>query len=289
MEIIDAQIHPPALPAGIDPASTPDLALLVQYEMTRAAMDAVGVDAAVVNTRAESVIDYFTQRDPVRFAGCPSVGAHADVDAEIARFADSPQIPAIRVHVVDWSTRTPNEAFQSGALGSVFASAQRHRVPVFLGAQGVAHTVAQVAEAYPELTLIVDHVGLSSAPPMALVDPDPWADLPVVLALARYPNVSLKLGGLSALSSEPYPHADLWPRMHLILDAFGTERLTWASDYTRLRMGVGTTDLAPREAWAGLYSDAVGFLRDASELSAGEKAMLLGGALRRLLRWSAPA
>ena len=87
------------------------------------------------------------------------------------------------------------------------------------------------------------------------------------------------------LSREPYPHRDLWPRLHPVIEAFGPERLMWGSDYTRLRMGVGTTDRGPREEWGGLYSDAVNYLRDTSELSEADKATIFAGTIRRVLEW----
>jgi hypothetical protein len=46
--------------------------------------------------------------------------------------------------------------------------------------------------------------------------------------------------------------------------------------------------LAPREQWH-YYSDTVGYLRDTTQLSPGDKQMIFGGTIRRVLRWPKPA
>ena len=58
----------------------------------------------------------------------------------------------------------------------------------------------------------------------------------------------------------------------------------WGSDFTRLRWIPVEGGLAPREQWH-YYSDAVGYLRDTTELSPADKELIFGGTLRRVLRW----
>ena len=111
------------------------------------------------------------------------------------------------------------------------------------------------------------------------MDPDPFEKWPALLGLAPFPNVAVKFCGAQLLSSEPYPHRDVWPRLHEVLDAFGVDRLMWASDFTRLRM------VPPGDPWRGTYAEALGFVRDSGELSDDELEALLGGTARRLLSW----
>jgi hypothetical protein len=40
--------------------------------------------------------------------------------------------------------------------------------------------------------------------------PQPWADLPKVLELAKRPNAVIKVSGACTLSREPYPFQDIW-------------------------------------------------------------------------------
>jgi L-fuconolactonase len=284
MEIIDAQIHDPRPVRPLDAGYGEDVHLLLGCELAREAMDSVGVDVALVNSR-QKVCDYFAARYPDRFAGCPLWDSRtADVDAWAAGYRDRPGILAVRVVLVDWATGAPVDNFTTGRLEPVFAAAERHRLPLFAMAMGLADQLVPVARAHPELTLIVDHLGVSS-PPVMTSNPDPWTELPAVLDLARFPNVAVKVTGATALSRTPYPHADLWPHLHKLISAFGPERLMWGSDFTRLRCAPGTNQRGPRENWAGLYSDCVNFLRDTSEISQTDKEMMFAGTIRRLLRW----
>jgi L-fuconolactonase len=285
MEIIDAQIHAPRPVLPLDASHSLDVEMLLTCELAREAMDSVGVDVAVVNS-GQDVLDYCVARYPNRFVGCVSMNSSVpDLEQTIATYRQRPGMLAIRVRVVDWATKTVTDEFASGNLERVFGPAEEHGVPVFCAAMGVARVLGPVASAHPDLTLIVDHFGVSSPPPMRLVDPDPWASLPDVLSLAAFPNVAVKFSGATALSREPYPHRDLWEHLHRVVEAFGPERLMWGSDFTRLRMGSGTTDRGPREEWGGLYSEVVHFLRDTDELSEEDKTMIFSGTLRRLLRW----
>src|SRR5437660_932871 len=52
-----------------------------------------------------------------------------------------------------------------------------------------------------------------------------------VAALARYPNAALKWGHAPELSNSAYPYPDLIEMLHELLDAFGAERVMWASDW----------------------------------------------------------
>ena len=70
---------------------------------------------------------------------------------------------------------------------------------------------------------MIDHLGLPQPfepPPPA----QPFADLPMVLALAAQPNVAIKITGACTLSHEPFPYPDLWEPLGRIFDAFGLER-----------------------------------------------------------------
>jgi predicted TIM-barrel fold metal-dependent hydrolase len=143
-----------------------------------------------------------------------------------------------------------------------------------------------IAKAHPDLTLILDHIGLNQTPgPVAA---DPWADLPLVLALAEHANIAVKLCGANTLSHEPFPYHDVWRHLHPLIDAFGANRLMWASDFTRQRLAQGSLNRGRRDQWSGIYSDSLTFLRDSEELSNDEKQYILGGTIRSLLRWPKP-
>ncbi|MCL4299732.1 MAG: amidohydrolase family protein [Anaerolineae bacterium] len=91
-----------------------------------------------------------------------------------------------------------------------------------------------VLERYPELRLLISHLGL---PPAVSTAPDAAAArqaLKDVLALARFPGVHVKLSGFYALTRPgyEYPHRAAWPYVEALLAAFGSTRLLWGSDFS---------------------------------------------------------
>jgi L-fuconolactonase len=130
--------------------------------------------------------------------------------------------------------------------------------------------VKAVAQAYPELQLVVDHFGLRQ-PPLMDADPEPFGALPQLLELSELPNVAVKFSGAPTLTNEPYPFDDLWPHLNEVVEAFGPERLMWASDYQRVTNHT--------------YAEALAFVCDTSELSESDKEWILGKTAREILRW----
>jgi predicted TIM-barrel fold metal-dependent hydrolase len=148
--------------------------------------------------------------------------------------------------------------------------AERQQVPVFVFCPRILPEIEKVARAHPGLQLIVDHFGLPQ-PPLMDADPEPFETLPQLLAMAELPNVAVKFSGAPTLSKEPFPFVDLWPHLRQVVDAFGPERLIWASDYQRVKDHT--------------YAEALAFVRDTDELTDEEKEWILGKAARRVLRW----
>ena len=64
--------------------------------------------------------------------------------------------------------------------------------------------------------------------------PERWANLPEVLALAKYPNVAMKATGAPSYSDQPYPFRDIHDNLHRLYDAFGPARWFWGTDITRM-------------------------------------------------------
>ena len=116
-----------------------------------------------------------------------------------------------------------------GSLDWLWPSAERAGFPVMLMVSGHVPTVAGVAEKHPDLKLTVDHLGLGRE-----VDDAAFADLPALLELAKYPNVTVKACTLPAYSSEAYPYANIHQYLRQVYDAYGARRVFWGSDLTRL-------------------------------------------------------
>jgi L-fuconolactonase len=92
----------------------------------------------------------------------------------------------------------------------------------------------EVLGRHPELRLVVSHLGL---PPKVAEAPDgagATAAMDSVLALAEFAQTRVKLSGFYALTDpgHDYPNRAAWPYVEALLDAYGVERLLWASDYS---------------------------------------------------------
>ena len=55
-----------------------------------------------------------------------------------------------------------------------------------------------------------------------------------MLAVAKFPNVAVKLSGAPSYSSEPYPYRNIHKYIRQMVDAFGPQRCFWGTDITRM-------------------------------------------------------
>ena len=84
-----------------------------------------------------------------------------------------------------------------------------------------------MAARYPEVRVVVDHLGQ-----MDLAADDAEDQVRKLLAIARFPNVFVKVSELSSVSkSRTYPFADAYPTIRRVYDAFGPDRLLWGTGY----------------------------------------------------------
>jgi len=91
-----------------------------------------------------------------------------------------------------------------------------------------------ILDRYPELRLLIAHLG---RPPAVTVAPDTATAaqaLSAVTMLAAYPQVHVKLSGFYAMTQPgyAYPHTAAWPYVAVLAQAFSTDRLLWASDFS---------------------------------------------------------
>ena len=83
--------------------------------------------------------------------------------------------------------------------------------------------IPPIADRFPSLRLIIDHLGRPPA------DPDAWAR--DVEAAAQYPQVSGKLSGLITHVATRWKAGDFRPYVHHALRVFGPGRLMFGSDW----------------------------------------------------------
>jgi predicted TIM-barrel fold metal-dependent hydrolase len=117
-----------------------------------------------------------------------------------------------------------------GTADWLWPEAEKAGVPVGLLCPGKTKAVGAIAAKHPRLRLLIDHM----ARPRHAQDEKAFADLPDLLALARYPNVAVKASGAPGYSSAPWPYRNIHPYLKQIFDAFGPARMFWGTDITRM-------------------------------------------------------
>lgn len=116
-----------------------------------------------------------------------------------------------------------------GTADWFWPAAEKAGIPVTFLTTGHTHRFARIAERHPQLVLIIDHMGVSSA---CARNRAVAAAIDQSVALAEYANVSVKLSAAPLLSSEPYPFRDLTPHIRRLFDAYGPRRCYWGTDVT---------------------------------------------------------
>ena len=240
-----------------------------------AAMDAVGVNGALL-------VSPYTM---YRFDASYAIEVHA---AHPDRFGlikpVDPTDPAVAETIADWAALNGTVAIRimmahgvsidpdHPGIGRVLEVAARHSLPVNLLCWGLLEQARTLARAHPDTVLVVDHLGLQQPfdPP---APPEPFADLPKLLALAEHENVMVKISGACTLSHEPYPYPDLWDPLCRIFDGFGLARCLWGTDWTR------AVNLLTYEQGAEPF-------RRTDRLTDDERADLMGGTLQRVYNWA---
>jgi predicted TIM-barrel fold metal-dependent hydrolase len=239
-----------------------------------AAMDAVGVDAAILVSPfsmyrydASYALEVYAAH-PDRFRLVKPVDpSDPEVVDVIADWARTRGTVGIRVFLRDDASTDPADP----GINRVLATAAQHSLPVNLACTGRLEQAAGLAARNPNTQLVVDHLGLQQPrepPPPA----EPFGDLPKLLALATYANVAVKISGACTLAREPFPYPDIWEPLGRIFDAFGFDRCMWGTDWTR---AVGMLS----------YQQGVDAFRLTDRLSDGDRAALMGQTLQRIYHW----
>jgi predicted TIM-barrel fold metal-dependent hydrolase len=126
--------------------------------------------------------------------------------------------------------------------------------------------VVPLMDRTPELTVVIDH--------MADCPIDQPAELEKLIALKRYPNLFVKISHTWSISKQPYPWLDAQQYVKRLYDAYGPERLMWATDWPILE--AKTT-----------YDKALSVVRDDMKfLNADDKRWMLSKSVERV--WPFP-
>ena len=116
-----------------------------------------------------------------------------------------------------------------GTADWFWPAAEMAGLPVMLLTSGTLPLFAPIAERHPRLTLIIDHMGLSTEVVKKGMIP---TVIDQAVALAKYPNVSIKMSAAPNASLELYPFRDMTVHLRRVFDAYGPQRCYWGTDLT---------------------------------------------------------
>ena len=126
--------------------------------------------------------------------------------------------------------------------------------------------IAPLAERFPELTVVIDH--------MADASPARPKEVEQLLVLRRFPKLFVKVGHAWSLSAQNYPYADVHEQIHRVYDAFGPQRLIAGTDWPLV------------ERWC-TYAQAISFMQtQVPFLNAEDKRWMCGLTANRV--WPFP-
>jgi predicted TIM-barrel fold metal-dependent hydrolase len=230
MAIVDSQIH--IWRTGT--ATPPHLSTPYLVEDAVRDMDEAGVDAAILHPPAswdphanEQAIEAVLAH-PQRFAilGNPPLD-QADSPALISNWKERAGMLGLRLyfnkpHNKNWPL--------DGTLDWLWPVAAKAQLPVALLAGDWLPLFGQIAARHPDLKLTVDHMGALRGGKGDAAFPN----MKELTALAKYPNVAVKLTGGPFYADDAYPFTSLHKHYRRIYEAFGPQRLFWGTDITKM-------------------------------------------------------
>lgn len=150
----------------------------------------------------------------------------------------------------------------------LWRSAEGAGVPLMLLAPHLLPLVRVIVEQHPGLKIIIDHMAI----PRGQKAPAAFEHLPELKALAKYPNVAVKMGGVpNYAKDDTYPYRSIHDRLREVIDKFGPMRCFWGSDFSRL---------------IGPYAECVSMFRDELDwLTLDERAAIMGRGICEWLGW----
>lgn len=274
--IVDAQVH-------MWKANTPDrpwpqgavaqLPEPMTIERLVPLMDEAGVDKVVIVPPTLEGIrhDYgqeAARRYPGRFATMARVNFNDPGEApRLLALRQQPAVLGVRMFFqpaqAKWLT--------DGTADWFWPVAEKAGTPLMFLTVGQTPLFAPIAERYPGLKLIIDHMGMTDA---VLKDNSVAERAAETAALAKYPNVSVKLSSAPLYSGEAYPWKNMTPHIKRLFDAYGPRRCHWGSDLTN------TFDKGPYRQRITHFTEELPFLSDE------DKDWVMGKSILEVLDWT---
>jgi predicted TIM-barrel fold metal-dependent hydrolase len=194
-------------------------------------IDEAGVDRVVIvpPTLEGERVDYgqeAARQYPGRFATMGHIRLDDPGEARrLPAWRAQPAVLGIRLNIAGAQAKWLSD----GTTDWFWPAAEKAGIPIMFLTTGQLPLFGAIAERYPGLILIIDHMGVSSEASRNNLLP---ATVAAAAALARHPNVSVKLSSAPLFSAEPYPFRDMTEHIRRLFDAYGPRRCYWGSDVT---------------------------------------------------------
>ena len=276
-QIVDAQVHlwkAESPDWKWVPGLVPQLPEPFTIERLVSMMDEAGVDRAVIvppswpGDRNDYALEA-VKRYPNRFRVMGRIPLQDPKSADLLpKWKEQQGMVGVRVTFnnaqnIPWLT--------DGTANWFWAAAEKASLPVMCFAPGRVSQLAPIAEKHPQLALILDHMGLTAA---MLKDNKVEEAVGQAVALAKYPNVSVKMSASPGISREPYPFRDVAGHLKRVFDAYGPQRSYWG------------TDLTNSYAKASYRQRITHFTEELSFLSDSDKDWVMGRGIMQRLQWT---
>ena len=273
--IVDAQIHlwkdsSPDYPWN--PGAKPQLPEPFTIERALPLMDEAGVDRIVIVPPGLNDVNTYAleaaKRHPNRFAVMGRIPLQDPKSAALLpKWKSAPSMLGVRVTFLGKDAAWLDD----GTANWFWPAAEKAGLPVMFLAFGMVNKFDAIAARHPGLPLIIDHMGVN----LAIAKEGRTAEvIGHAVALAKYPNVSIKMSNLVNASLEPYPFRDLTPHLQRVFDAFGPRRCHWGTDLT-----AGYT----RATWKQRVAH---FTEELKFMSEADKDWVMGRSILDRLKWA---
>ncbi len=280
MPIVDSQVHiwaenTPDRPWAPNMENRAHLKEPLTAERLLGLMDEAGVDAAILVPPSlegdrNDLSVAAAQAYPDRFAVMGRVDlTKPETASRLATWRDTPGLLGVRLTFHRDDTRP---ALTDGTADWFWPVAEKHDIPVMVHAPERLPVLAAIAERHPGLTLIVDHMGFARE----TRDDRTMAGAERMAALAKWPNVSVKVSAMPCFSSAPWPFRNLDAPLKRVIDAFGPRRSFWGTDLTRI------LDTCTYRQAVTHFTERLDFL------SRDDLDWIMGRGLCKALRWTRP-
>ena len=132
----------------------------------------------------------------------------------------------VRGFRLDVRSADPAQYFDRPAIHAMWkiGAAERLAMGLLINPNSLA-TIDKMCAQHRDTPVVIDHfarIGVGGTLPDA--------EIAQLCALAKHPQVTVKVSAFYALGKKQMPYDDLKPMIARLLDAFGPERLMWATD-----------------------------------------------------------